>query len=76
MAVYPLTQINQQVMSKLVTATPSSELVDAYLTEIAKAYSVSWSPRSETESQASQDKVRVRRYSIWFVRFLKISSGV
>lgn len=25
-------------------ATPSTELVDAYLTEIAKAYNVNWAP--------------------------------
>ena len=31
-------------MKKLVLSTPSSELVDAYLFEIAKGYGVSWSP--------------------------------
>jgi vacuolar protein sorting-associated protein IST1 len=33
-----------KVARKLTIATPSPELVDAYLTEIAKAYSVNWSP--------------------------------
>lgn len=32
-----------KVSRKLTIATPSAELVDAYLTEIAKAYSVNWS---------------------------------
>jgi len=32
-----------KVSRKLTIATPSPELVDAYLTEIAKAYSVNWS---------------------------------
>ena len=31
-------------MKKLVLSTPSSELVDAYLFEIAKGYGVNWSP--------------------------------
>jgi hypothetical protein len=31
-------------MKKLALSTPSSELVDAYLFEIAKGYGVSWSP--------------------------------
>ena len=48
----------QQVMSKLVTATTPSELVDAYLTEIAKAYGVSWLPAGRTESQATKEEVR------------------
>lgn len=44
-------------MSKLVTAAPSSELVDAYLAEIAKAYGVSWSAGSETEIQEKVRKI-------------------
>lgn len=31
-------------MKKLALSTPSPELVDAYLFEIAKGYGVSWSP--------------------------------
>lgn len=31
-------------MKKLALSTPSSELVDAYLFEIAKGYGVNWSP--------------------------------
>jgi hypothetical protein len=48
-------------MSKLVTAAPSSELVDAYLTEITKAYGVPWSGGSETESEASNEMVRKKK---------------
>ena len=33
-----------QVVRKLTIATPAPELVEAYLAEIAKAYSVNWSP--------------------------------
>lgn len=33
-----------KVSKKLTIATPSTELVDAYLTEIAKAYNVNWTP--------------------------------
>ncbi|KAJ7922832.1 regulator of Vps4 activity in the MVB pathway-domain-containing protein [Mycena leptocephala] len=36
--------VSDRVVRKLVNATPSTELVDAYLTEIAKAYGVEWSP--------------------------------
>lgn len=35
-----------KVANKLTIATPSTELVDAYLIEIAKAYSVKWAPAS------------------------------
>jgi len=34
--------VSDRVMKKLSIATPPSELVDGYLTEIAKAYSVEW----------------------------------
>jgi len=36
--------VTDRVARKLMMATPSFELVEAYLTEIAKAYGVSWSP--------------------------------
>jgi len=36
--------VTERVSRKLTIATPSAELVDAYLTEIAKAYGVKWSP--------------------------------
>ncbi|KAJ7269309.1 regulator of Vps4 activity in the MVB pathway-domain-containing protein [Mycena haematopus] len=36
--------VSDRVVRKLVNATPSAELVDAYLHEIAKAYGVEWSP--------------------------------
>lgn len=32
----------------MTVATPSTELVDAYLTEIAKAYSVKWLPKTSS----------------------------
>ena len=42
-----------QVVKKLVIATPSSELVDAYLTEIARAYGVPWrAPGQEIDGDA------------------------
>ena len=34
--------VNQQVVRKLTVATPSTDLVNAYLAEIAKAYGVAW----------------------------------
>lgn len=36
--------VSEKVMKKLVLSTPSPELVDAYLFEIAKGYGVGWSP--------------------------------
>ncbi|KAJ7897308.1 regulator of Vps4 activity in the MVB pathway-domain-containing protein [Mycena olivaceomarginata] len=36
--------VSDRVMRKLGNATPSTELVDAYLHEIAKAYGVAWAP--------------------------------
>ncbi|KAG8931921.1 hypothetical protein FRC02_001943 [Tulasnella sp. 418] len=36
--------VSERVMNKLAINTPSPELVDAYLVEIAKAYSVDWKP--------------------------------
>jgi len=36
--------VSDRVVRKLDMSTPSSELVDGYLTEIAKAYSVEWAP--------------------------------
>ncbi|KAF9075048.1 regulator of Vps4 activity in the MVB pathway-domain-containing protein [Rhodocollybia butyracea] len=40
--------VSDRVVRKLVVATPSGELVDAYLAEIAKAYGVPWTPPSST----------------------------
>ncbi|KAF5392465.1 hypothetical protein D9757_002242 [Collybiopsis confluens] len=37
--------VSDRVVGKLNAATPSSELVDAYLTEITKAYGVAWTPK-------------------------------
>lgn len=37
-------RVSDRVINKLTVAPPSLELVDAYMTEIAKAYSVDWAP--------------------------------
>ncbi|KAF7337604.1 hypothetical protein MSAN_02233700 [Mycena sanguinolenta] len=42
--------VSERVVRKLVNVTPSSELVDAYLHEIAKAYGVEWSAPLPTHS--------------------------
>lgn len=42
-------------MKKLVLSTPSSELVDAYLLEIAKGYGVNWSPPTPLAKQGGSD---------------------
>lgn len=47
--------VSERVMRKLDLGTPSEELVDAYLSEIAKAYGVPWLPSSI--AGASKDEV-------------------
>jgi vacuolar protein sorting-associated protein IST1 len=47
-------------MRKLVIETPSDELVDAYLGEIAKAYSVKLASSSRSVPAAAQGSVVVR----------------
>ncbi|KAJ7150330.1 regulator of Vps4 activity in the MVB pathway-domain-containing protein [Mycena filopes] len=51
--------VSDRVMRKLGNGTPSPELVDGYLTEIAKAYGVEWSPPlpaySATEGEEGPD---------------------
>jgi len=48
--------VTERVSRKLTTATPSAELVDAYLTEIAKAYNVNWStPRTKDSDDHGLD---------------------
>lgn len=42
-------------MRKLDVAMPSPDLVNAYLGEIAKSYSVPWSPPGTTESSDEVD---------------------
>ena len=42
-------------MKKLALSTPSSELVDAYLFEIAKGYGVSWSPPTPLTKEGGND---------------------
>lgn len=54
-----------QVVRKLVSAAPSTDLVDAYIGEIAKAYGVEWSPPEKADADSSPatgggDKVRIR----------------
>jgi len=39
--------VSDRVMRKLVLTTPSSELVDAYLVEIAKGYGLTYSPQND-----------------------------
>jgi len=48
--------VNDRVMSKLVTGTPSEQLVNAYLEEIAKAYEVDWT------SEALLDNINAPDY--------------
>lgn len=45
--------VPQRITSKLVVQTPSAELVDLYLHEIAKAYSINWQPGSLTNGKDS-----------------------
>ncbi|KAJ8701980.1 Vacuolar protein sorting-associated protein ist1 [Pleurotus ostreatus] len=42
-------RVSDRVINKLTVAPPSLELVDAYMTEIAKAYSVDWAPPSSSK---------------------------
>lgn len=49
----PPESVPKRVTSKLALFTPSKELVDAYLSEIAKGYGVAWLP----EPSFSQDEV-------------------
>ena len=47
--------IPEKVTKKLVLSTPSPELVDAYLFEIAKGYGVSWSPPGSVDKKGEGD---------------------
>ena len=44
-----------KVTKKLVLSTPSPELVDAYLFEIAKGYGISWSPPASLDKESGGD---------------------
>ncbi|OAX42098.1 DUF292-domain-containing protein, partial [Rhizopogon vinicolor AM-OR11-026] len=55
--------VSERVIRKLVIETPSDQLVDGYLGEIAKAYSVKWAPASLTTTAAEESAV-VRRFSL------------
>ncbi|KAJ3535719.1 hypothetical protein NMY22_g6359 [Coprinellus aureogranulatus] len=41
--------VSERIMRKLDLGTPGQELVDGYLSEIAKAYGVKWAPPGATE---------------------------
>lgn len=49
------TCVTDRVVRKLVVETPSAELVDAYLTEIAKAYNVKYVSEFSTSEAKSED---------------------
>ncbi|KAI0323107.1 regulator of Vps4 activity in the MVB pathway-domain-containing protein [Amylostereum chailletii] len=62
--------VSERVMKKLTVEMPSSELVDAYLTEIAKGYGVRWSPPNSgtpddggAGSGDDDGGVKVKRYA-------------
>ncbi|KAK7063871.1 regulator of Vps4 activity in the MVB pathway-domain-containing protein [Favolaschia claudopus] len=46
--------VSERVMRKLTNATPSTELVDAYLNEIAKAYGVEWTSLPAYSADATE----------------------
>lgn len=58
-----------QVSRKLTIATPSNELVDAYLTEIAKAYSVNWSPVRPLSVGGEDDSGGQAKVCFEYIRF-------
>ncbi|KAJ7116792.1 regulator of Vps4 activity in the MVB pathway-domain-containing protein [Mycena crocata] len=49
--------VSDRVVRKLGNATPSADLVDAYLNEIAKAYGVAWAPPPAYAENADEDEV-------------------
>ncbi|KAJ6523592.1 regulator of Vps4 activity in the MVB pathway-domain-containing protein [Mycena capillaripes] len=55
--------VSDRVVRKLVNATPSAELVDAYLNEIAKAYGVEWAPlpaySADATDEAADESVKI-----------------
>jgi hypothetical protein len=61
--------VSDRVLSKLNLQTPSSELVDLYLFEIAKAYGLSWRPESmKDEDVPGGDVPAVRSLSLAYGR--------
>ncbi|KDQ63062.1 hypothetical protein JAAARDRAFT_188683 [Jaapia argillacea MUCL 33604] len=50
--------VTERVTKKLVVATPSPELVNAYLSEIAKGYSIAWSPPQNNIDESSGGGVK------------------
>ena len=57
-------------MKKLALSTPSPELVDAYLFEIAKGYGVSWSPPIPLAKEGGSDsepKKAEKDTEVWLV---------
>lgn len=66
-----------KVSRKLSVATPSPELVDAYLAEIAKAYGVPWSPPSSNsidhgDSDGGVKVSRMKLYEVHIPRGIKL----
>lgn len=49
--------VSERIMRKLIIETPSEELIDGYLGEIAKAYSVKWASTSSTTAAAQRSVV-------------------
>ncbi|KAI0094533.1 regulator of Vps4 activity in the MVB pathway-domain-containing protein [Irpex rosettiformis] len=47
--------VSERITKKLTTLTPSSQLVDAYLSEIAKGYGIAWSPPGAETDHAGDD---------------------
>ncbi|KAG6878177.1 hypothetical protein C0993_011250 [Termitomyces sp. T159_Od127] len=50
--------VSERVVRKTDVATPSSELVDAYLHEIAKGYNVDWSPSGVAEADKPTNTIQ------------------
>ncbi|KAE9409253.1 DUF292-domain-containing protein, partial [Gymnopus androsaceus JB14] len=51
--------VTDRVVRKLIVATPSAELVDAYLAEITKAYGVPWTPPSSKDGGDGEGGIKV-----------------
>lgn len=46
--------VNERVLNKLRVDTPSPDLVNRYLVEIARSYNVQWSPNGEEPQTVSK----------------------
>jgi len=54
-------------MKKLALSTPSPELVDAYLFEIAKGYGISWSPPIPLTKEDGEPKKAEKDTEVWLI---------